>query len=445
MQRDLTRGNIVPTLLRFAVPMILGNLLQQLYLIVDMLIVGRFLGAGALAAVGAAYSLMTFLTSVQIGLCMGSGSVFSIRVGEKNEDGLRECIFAAFCLIAAVTVVLSGMSFLFLRQLLALLQVPAEIFSLMQGYVWIVLWGLGFTFLYQFFAFLLRSLGDSVTPLCFLAASSVLNVVLDLWFVAGLQWGVAGAAWATVISQAISGIGICVLTVCRDLRRRFAWKRPRLGKATVQEILQHSLLTCVQQSVMNLGILMIQGLVNSFGTVAMAAFAAGVKIDTFAYLPAQEFGNAFSLFIAQNFGAAKRERVKKGIKSAMAVSFGFCVLMSLGIVSFAKPLMLLFVDGSEGEILRAGVEYLRIEGSFYCGIGCLFLLYGLYRAMERPGMSVVLTVLSLGTRVGLAYLLAPIPAIGMTGIWWAIPIGWFLADLVGILYLLSRRKALFAF
>lgn len=191
---------------------------------------------------------------------------------------------------------------------------------------------------------------------------------------------------------------------------------------------------------MNLGILMVQGLVNSFGPAVMAAFAAAVKIDSFAYMPVQDFGNAFSTFTAQNFGAKKQDRIRAGMKSAVFCSVIFCLLISLCVFLFARPLMLLFVKPSETTILSIGIQYLRIEGSFYFGIGCLFLLYGFYRAVERPGMSVVLTVISLGTRVLLAYILSAIPAVGVAGIWWSVPIGWILADLAGFGYLLFMRK-----
>ena len=215
-----------------------------------------------------------------------------------------------------------------------------------------------------------------------------------------------------------------------------------LKKKVFWEIGQFSFLTCLQQSVMNLGILMVQGLVNSFGTTVMAAFAAAVKIDSFAYMPVQDFGNAFSTFTAQNYGAGRTERIRAGIRSAVGCSIGFCLLISLGVWVLAKPLMLLFIKPEETEILAVGVQYLHIEGAFYCGIGCLFLLYGLYRAVERPGMSVVLTVISLGTRVALAYILSGIPAVGVTGIWWSVPIGWFLADVTGFWYYRRKKEKL---
>ena len=270
-------------------------------------------------------------------------------------------------------------------------------------------------------------------PLAFLAVSAVLNIALDLWFVLGLNRGVTGAAEATVIAQYLSGVGIAVYTLARFPQARAIGKLSGLRRARVREVLSFSTLTCVQQSVMNLGILMVQGLVNSFGPIVMAAFAAAVKIDAFAYMPVQDFGNAFSTFIAQNYGAKRQDRIRAGLKSAVRMAMIFCVIVSALVFAFAAPLMRLFVDAAETEVIREGVRYLRIEGAFYCGIGCLFLLYGLYRALGRPGMSVALTVVSLGARVALAYLLSAIPAVGVVGIWWSVPIGWALADLVGLI------------
>ena len=437
---DLTKGNITKTMIAFALPMILGNLLQQMYNIADTLIVGRALGSGALAAVGSAYALMTFLTSVLLGLCMGSGAVFSICRGEKNTEKLKSAIFTSFVLTALLTVVLNIVVFIFMDNILLLLNVPEEIYGLMRAYVQIIFWGIGFVFLYNFFAALLRAVGNSVIPLIFLAVCAVLNIVLDLYFVLGCQWGVAGAAAATVISQAVSGIGIGIYTWITQPKLRPAAKNCRIESKLLKEMAQFSLLTSLQQSVMNLGILMVQGLVNSFGTAVMAAFAAAVKIDSFAYMPVQDFGNAFSTFIAQNYGAGKKERIEKGIKKAVMIAIIFCLCVSFVVCFFAKPLMLLFVDAGETAILNIGVQYLRIEGAFYCGIGCLFLLYGYYRAVGKPGMSVVLTVISLGTRVVLAYVLSALEPVGVTGIWWSVPIGWFLADLVGFMYYRKSRR-----
>lgn len=441
MNKDLTKGPVMRSMLLFAVPMILGNLLQQFYNIADTLIVGRYLGKDALAAVGSSFTLMTFLTSILLGLCLGSGTLFSIRFGQRDKNGLQESMCASFVLIACVTLLLNGLAFACLDYIRIFLQVPAEVWNLMRDYLKCIFCGIAATFLYNYFASFLRAVGNSIVPLIFLAVSAILNIFLDLWFVLGLKWGVTGAAAATVIAQYVSGIGIAIFSLLRcpqfhDLRGncRLRWK-------CVKEIANYSILTCIQQSVMNLGILMVQGLVNSFGSTVMAAFAAAVKIDAFAYMPVQDFGNAFSTFIAQNYGAEKKDRIRAGLKGAVLVSILFCITVSSLVWLFAKPLMMIFVEADKTEIILEGVRYLHIEGAFYCGIGCLFLLYGLYRALGKPGMSIVLTVISLGTRVALSYLLSA--HIGVIGIWWSIPIGWFLADLVGVtVYFVSQAPLL---
>ena len=439
-QKDLTTGKITSSLLLFALPMILGNLLQQLYNVADTLIVGQFLGSNALAAVGSAYTLMTFLTSILLGLSMGSGAVFSICYGAGDQKRLKSSIFTSFVLIAACSLVLNVVVFVFIDPIMRLLQTPDEIYDMMRSYLWVIFIGITATFLYNYFACLLRALGNSVAPLLFLGFSALLNIGLDLLFVLVFYWGAPGAAAATVISQYISGIGLMIYTLVKFPDLRLSREDMQLKKKNLREISQFSFLTCLQQSIMNFGILMVQGLVNSFGPAVMAAFAAAVKIDSFAYMPVQDFGNAFSTFIAQNHGAGKKDRIRKGIRSAFTASMIFCLIITAGVCVFARPLMMIFVHAEETEILAIGVRYLRIEGAFYCGIGFLFLFYGLYRALSRPGMSVILTIVSLGSRVALAYGLSAIPLLGTTGIWMSVPIGWFLADAIGFLYYFKNRK-----
>ncbi len=430
----LVQGNITKALLYFTLPMLGSSLLQQCYNIVDTLIVGLFVGAEALAAVGAAYTLMVFLTSILLGLSMGSGTVFSLQYGAGNMRGMRQSVYVSFVLIGLVTIALNAAVFIWLESILQWMRVPHEVYPLMRDYLQIIFYGLVFVFLGNFYAALLRAVGDSFTPLCFFAVSVILNIGLDLLFILGMEQGVKGAALATVISQGVGAAGIVFYTNRFRPELRLRREDMRITGFCFKEIVSFSALTCVQQSVMNFGILLVQGLVNSFGTAVMAAFAAAVKIDSFAYTPVQEFGNAFSTFVAQNFGAEKRERIVKGIRVALRVVVLFSLVVSFSVFFFAEPLMRIFIRPDELEIIGIGVEYLRIEGAFYLGIGILFLLYGYYRAVRMPGMSVVLTVISLGTRVVLSYWLASFPEIGVRGIWWSIPIGWFLADLVGIVY-----------
>lgn len=431
---SLTEGPIFKTMMLFAFPMILGNLLQQIYNIVDTIIVGRFVSSEALAAVGSAYALMTFINSLIIGLCMGSGALFSKSFGAGKQADMRQEVKLSFVFIGIITAIIYIIVFPGTDLILHLLAVPADVYALMRSYVRIIFAGIVFIFLFNFFAYLLRAVGNSLVPLIFLAISSVTNIVLDLYFVISLKWGVTGAAGATVISQAFAGVGIAIYVMARHRDLVSSGKDGRTEWYRLGEIIKNDVFTGLQQSVMNFGILMIQGLVNSFGTTIMAAFAAAVKIDTLAYMPAQEYANAYSLFISQNYGARKQERIAKGTRIAAAVSVIFCLVVSVIIWIFSRDFMEIFVEASETAIIAAGVKYLRIEGSFYFGIGILFLLYGYYRGVQRAEMSLVLTVISLGTRVALSYMLAPHTALGVDAIWWSIPIGWILADVVGGVY-----------
>lgn len=428
-------------MLIFAAPMILGNLLQQCYNIADSLIVGRFLGADALGAVGSAYTLMTFLTSVLIGLCMGSGSLFSFYFGKNETGSLHNSAIVSFCFIGSITVVMNIAVFAGIDGILKLLKVPDAVYGMMREYVFVIFMGIVFVFLYNYFAYLLRAMGDSVTPLLFLGAAALLNIGLDLLFITKFSWGIRGAAVATVIAQGFSGLGIGCYVLLKEVFGRGVGQfgkdvsRDKNRKTYLREVIRFSMAACVQQSVMNFGILMIQGLVNSFGAAVMAAFAAAVKIDTLAYMPAQEFANAYSIFISQNYGAGEKKRIKKGTRSAIIVSVAFCLVISCLVYIMSPQLMEIFVKSTETGIIGIGTGYLRIEGAFYWGIGLLFLLYGYFRGNGRPEISVVLTVISLGTRVLLAYALSPYPSIGVYGIWWAIPIGWILADIAGFLFI----------
>ena len=437
---NLAEGPIFKTMMLFAFPMILGNLLQQIYNIVDTIIVGRFVSSGALAAVGSAYALMTFINSLIIGLCMGSGALFSKSFGAGKQADMRQEVKLSFVFIGIITAIIYIIVFPGTDLILHLLAVPADVYALMRSYVRIIFAGIVFIFLFNFFAYLLRAVGNSLVPLIFLAISAVTNIVLDLYFVISLKWGVAGAAGATVISQAFAGVGIAIYVMDRHRDLVSFGKDGRIEWYRLGEIIKNDVFTGLQQSVMNFGILMIQGLVNSFGTTIMAAFAAAVKIDTLAYMPAQEYANAYSLFISQNYGARKQERIAKGTRIAAAVSVIFCLGVSVIIWIFSKDLMEIFVEAGETAIIAAGVKYLRIEGSFYFGIGILFLLYGYYRGVQRAEMSLVLTVISLGTRVALSYMLAPHTALGVDAIWWSIPIGWILADIVGGVYYKKLTK-----
>ena len=423
-------------MIAFALPLIAGNMLQTLYNAADSVIVGRFVGSDALAAVGSSYSLMTFLTSLMIGLSMGVAVAFSRFFGRKEYSSLKASIGVSFVLIGLISAVITAAAWALLPLIIELLSVPEELREMMQSYMYIILTGLPALFIYNFYASAERAIGNSGAALMMMALSAVMNIILDLYFVISLGWGIEGAALATIISQYAAAAAIALYALLRSPILHFRLSDAVKGVKMLPELLSLSVLTSLQQSIMKLGILMVQGVVNSFGSSVMAAFASGVKIDSIAYMPLQEFGNAFSVFVAQNDGAGKKERIRKGMKAAFLIATFFGLMISLIVFIIPQLLLSIFIDPAETGIIAIGTGYLRIEGSFYMLIGYLFLFYGIFRASGHPGISLFLTIISLGLRVLLAYLLSA--AFGPEGIWASIPIGWVMADAAGIV--LAKTK-----
>ncbi|NLP33807.1 MAG: MATE family efflux transporter [Clostridiales bacterium] len=439
--KNLLHGNETKAMLSFALPMIIGNIFQQMYNVADTVIVGKYIGPNALAAVGSSFSIMVLLTSIILGLCMGSGAVFSYLYGANEIERLKNSFFTSFCFIGIVSLIINLASFIFIDEILHFIRIPQEIYSDTKIYLLVNFYGILLTFLYNYFASVMRSLGDSMVPLIFLSIAAVIDITLNYVFVVPMNMGVAGAAYATLVAQVFSAFGITIYCIFKVPLIRLQRKHIYFDKNIVTMIANNSVLTSIQQSIMNFGILMIQGLVNSFGVAVMAAFTAVVKIESFAYLPVQDFGNAFSTFIAQNDGAGKKDRIKSGIRSAVKIITIYCAIISVLIIIFAKPLMYIFIDAGETEILGIGKQYLLVVASFYCLIGYLFMFYGFFRGIGKPQVSIILTIASLGTRVFLAYFLSSIPSIGIVGIWWSIPIGWLLADIIGTIKVRSLMRS----
>lgn len=430
MTKDLTKGNETKAIISFAIPLIVGNIFQQLYNVADSIIVGKYIGSSALAAVGSSFAIIVFLTSIILGLCMGASVVFSQYFGAKDNVKLKSSIFTAFIFIGVITIIINVFSIIFADNILNFMNTPEVLFKDVKQYIVIIFYGIGFTFIYNYFCCLLRSMGNSFIPLVFLIVAAIINIVLDIVFITVFNLGIAGAAYATIIAQGISGIATAIYCFIKLPTVRFKRSDLKIDIKILKLVANYSVLASIQQSIMNFGILLIQGLVNSFGVSIMAAFAAAVKIDSFAYMPVQDFGNAFSTYIAQNKGANETLRIKKGIKSSFKIITLFCIVISAIVVLFAKNLMTIFISPSEIEIINYGSQYLYIVSAFYFLIGYLFMFYGFYRGIGAAKISILLTIISLGLRVGLAYCLSPI--FGVTAIWWAIPIGWLIADIVGI-------------
>lgn len=436
----MTTGSASKKILLFSFPIFLGNVFQQIYGLSDAFVVGRFLGTAPMASIGASSALIIFINSILIGLCMGSGILFSALYGSRCYEKLSSAISTSAIFILIMTCIISLLSALCLHPLLLLFQVPEEAMPLAKEYLLIILAGLPFMALYNIGAAVLRSIGDSKTPLIFLILASVINVAFDFILVLWIPMGVRGPALSTFAAQLLSGVPLCIYTI---KKLDFLKLHLHFEKAMFRSVAQYSIMTSLQQSIMNFGILLVQGLVNSFGVVAMAAFSAGVRIDAFGYMPAQDFGNAFATYVAQNKGARKEERIRKGFRSAILCTTAFCFVITVTVWAFAPQLIAIFLPDDAAAII-VGAQYLRIEGAFYILIGYLFLYYALYRGLGHFRTSIVLTIISLGIRVCLSYLLVWLD-LGLNSIWWSIPIGWAVADLAGYgryRYLKRNKKIL---
>lgn len=443
MITDMTRGNPAKTLIAFTFPMLIGNLFQQLYNIVDSVVVGRYVGKNALAAVGSSFMLMNFFSFVIIGLCMGAAVVYSYYFGEKNYSNLRKTIFISFSSIGIFTIVLSIILVFTTKGMLNLINTPEEIFLDSQKYLQTIFAGLIFVYLYNACSALLRSIGDSKTPLYFLILAAIINIVLDLLFVIVYDMGVFGVAFATVIAQGVSSILCLIYGLWKIEFIRLRKEDLVFDKGIFAMVSKFSFLTSIQQSIMTFGMVCVQGIVNTFGSDTIAAFTAAGKVDSIAYLPVQDFGNAFGTYVAQNKGAKKNDRIIQGVKSAIKTIIIFCLIMSIIIYMSSSSLMRIFVEASEVNVIKLGVEYLSIISVFYVLIGFLFMFYGFFRGIGELNISLILTIISLGTRVLMAYILSSIPSIAQRGIWWSVPIGWALADGIGfILYKKTKHKKL---
>ena len=437
-ERDLTSGNITSGLWAFAVPLMLGNVIQQFYNLADTWIVGRYIGNIGLAAVGSSYTLMTFLTYIIIGLCLGNSTFISMEYGKKNIEKIRNGICISFVMILAVTVGIIIIFYGFLDEIIKMLQVPKDTVADMKVYLAYVFIGFFATFIYNYISNVLRAIGNSVIPLIFLGVSVVLNVFLDILFVAVLKMGIMGAAVATVISQYISALGTFGYYFFQYPQLKVRKSDIKWNKSNFKSILSLSGFTCIQQSVMNFGILMVQGLVNSFGTTVMAAFAVAVKIDTLAYMPVQDFGNAFSTFIAQNYGAGKKDRIFKSVRICLAMAVAVCGGIVLFLAIFCRPLFSIFT--TDQNVINIGIDMLRFMAPCYTIYVFIEVLSG---ALRGTGDVLLPTLITLGgvCLIRIPWIMFVLPAHHTTTcVMLSYPISWITTTALIIPYYLYRKK-----
>ena len=443
MVKNLTEGPPLKLLFFFSLPMVAGNLFQQLYNMVDTAVVGKFVGEDAVAAVGSSFPIVFLAVAVAAGLSMGCNVVISQLFGARRIHEMKTTVSTALITLGAVGLVLMLLGTLLAGPLLQLLGTDPDIMADSRTYLRIYFGGAVFLFLYNTLNGIYNALGDSRTPLYFLMTASLGNIVLDLLFVIKFQMGVAGVAWATLISQ-----GACALVSLAVMIRRLmrlpneedkqGMRFPLFDPSAVRRILQIGLPSMLQQSLVSLSMMMMQGLVNSYGKVFVAGYTAATKIDTLSLMPNMNFANAISSYTAQNIGAGKYDRVKEGLKAILFMVVVFSLIITLIIFLFGSQLLSLFLDpGDTSGALSYGLSYMRTVSMFYILMGVLFVTNGVLRGAGDMGAFTLASMSNLFSRVTIAYALAHF--IGESAIWWSIPAGWLVGSTVALLRVKSGK------
>ena len=436
--KDMTSGNIPKHLVSYALPLILGNFFQLTYNAVDSIILGRFSGKEALAAVGIANPVMNILIFFIVGICIGSGILMSEFYGAKENDKLKKEISTTIACGFIFTVFVSIVCYLLIVPLLRLIRTPSELILPTSKYLRIVILGLVFTFFYNVFGSTLRAVGDSRTPIICVAVSAVLNGILDYILVAKLKLEMQGAAIATVASQAFSCFLIVGYVYLKEPLLAVKPKEFKIDKSLVARTLNYSWATALQQVVLYVGKLMIQSAVNPLGTDAIAAFNAGTKIDDFCYQPTQSIGHTITTFIAQNRGAGNVKREKSGFKWGLLLEYVYALIISTTVLIFRRELITLFAGHSETSVIQMGIRYLLIMASLYLMPATTNGVQAFFRGTGKMQITVVATTSQIVFRVLFSYILAF--RFGTSGVAWACFFGWLAMLIYEIPVLFSHWK-----
>lgn len=434
--KDLTIGKPGSLILKFALPMLLGNVFHQLYNVVDSIIVGKFIGKEALAAVGASFPVIFVFFALVIGISSGSTIVISQYFGAGDNDKVKKTIDTLFIFLFFASIVVGALGFLFSREVFILLQLPGEVIPMAETYLQIFFGGVIASFGFMGVSASLRGLGDSKTPLYFLIISTVFNIGFDILFVMVFGWGISGVAFATILAQ-----GGAFLTALIYLNRthqiiHFSLLNLRFDRELFKKSMRIGLPTGIQQSVIALGMMTLVGIVNQFGTDVIAAYSVAARVNSLATLPAMNFASALATFVGQNLGAKKDFRVKSGFIATLKMSSVVSIVVTLFVVFFGNFIMNLFTN--DAEVVKIGMEYLTIVGSFYLVFSAMFATSGVLRGAGATIIPMITTIFSLwGIRIPGAYFLSE--KIGETGIWWSIPIGWFMGLVMAYAYYLTGK------
>ena len=418
----------VSALLIFALPMMLGNFFQQAYTMADSVIVGRFVGEDALAAVGASYSLTNVFISIAIGGGVGASVITSQTFGRRDYPRMKRSVSTALLAFLAISIALGGVGLLFSRQIMVLLNTPQNILADATTYLNIYFIGLPFLFMYNVLSSMFNALGKSRIPLYLLIFSSLLNIGLDIWMVGPLQMGVAGAAWATLIAQGISA----VLSFSIFLRELKTYPGKLEGRffdlRELQNMGRVALPSILQQSTVSIGMMLVQSVVNSFGSQMLAGYSAAMRIESICIVPMSAMGNAISSYTAQNIGAGKEDRVRSGYRVSYGIIFAIAAAICLVVQLLARPLISLFLEAPSAAAFDTGIACVRFMGWFYVLIGLKMISDGVLRGAGDMTMFTVANLVNLGLRVILAVTLAP--RFGIQFVWMAVPAGWLVNYLI---------------
>ena len=433
---DLTTGSPGKGLLLFALPLILGNLFQQFYNMVDTIIVGKYVGQDALAAVGASYALTTVFVMIAIGGGTGASVIISQFLGAKENSKMKTAISTAMITFLVTSVVLGIFGIAANRHILSALRTPDNIMPDATLYLKIYFIGLPFLFMYNILASVFNALGDSKTSLYFLIFSSLLNIVLDLYAVRVLNMGVAGVAIATVIAQGIAAI-LSFLVLMKKLKA-YEGKGNYFDKEILKKMIIVAIPSIIQQSIVSVGMLLVQSVVNGFGSAVLAGYTAGMRLESICIVPMISMGNAVSTFTAQNMGAEQTDRVRKGYRISYAIIAVFAVIICAVLLLFKQPLVNLFMEeGATGEAFDTGVSYLSFIAYFFVFIGLKAATDGVLRGAGDVFVFTIANLVNLAFRVSFAFLMAPV--IGVQAVWFAVPIGWVINYIIsGLRYLTGK-------
>lgn len=429
--KDFTTGNEAKLILNFTLPMLLGNLFQQLYNIVDSIVVGKVLGKEALASVGASFPIIFTLIALLIGIGSGFSVVISQYYGAKNIEKVKRTIDTMYLFLFVAGIIVSLLGIYFSEELFLLLQLPKELIPQATTYLDVYMAGMIMFFGFSGTSSILRGLGDSKTPLYFLISASIFNILFDILFVMVFKWGIAGAAWATVLAQGGAFVtGILYLNKNHKIIQ-FSLLKLIFDKELFLKSLKIGIPSGLQHTFVALGMMALLSIVNTFGTDVIAAYTAAGRIDSLAMLPAMNFSQAVSAFVGQNLGANKIDRVRKGFKVTFIMSNLFCLIMTAVIIIFGSHLMKLFT--TDANVVEIGEKYLIIVSSFYLLFATMFTTNGVLRGAGDTLIPMFITLFSLWIiRIPGAYFLSS--KFGETGIWWSIPMGWSMGMIFSYLY-----------